>query len=79
METRYLGQIFEPGQRIEIIRIVDSKSEKYSIRHAYQKTLLVYFTSSQHQKLKCLSLLMKISIMRISAQIKNPASIVVKI
>ncbi|MGE7431522.1 hypothetical protein ACQKLM_25955 [Bacillus thuringiensis] len=39
LETRYLGQIFEPGQRIEIIRIVDSKSEKYSIRHAYQKNI----------------------------------------
>ncbi|MGH0950799.1 hypothetical protein [Bacillus mycoides] len=43
LETRYLGQIFEPGQLIEIIRIVDSKSEKYSIRPAYQKNIAGIF------------------------------------
>lgn len=39
LETRYLTQNFEPGQQVEIIRIVDSKSESYSIRSEYKSKI----------------------------------------
>lgn len=36
LETRYLSQNFEPNQKVEIIRIVDSRAESYVIRGAYK-------------------------------------------
>lgn len=36
LETRYLTHNYEPNQKIEIIRIIDSKSENYAIRGAYK-------------------------------------------
>ena len=37
LETRYLSQIYEPNQKIEIIRIIDSRAESYVIRGAYKE------------------------------------------
>lgn len=36
LETRYLTQTFEPNQQVEVLRIIDSKSEKYAIRGAFK-------------------------------------------
>lgn len=37
LETRYLAQNYEPGQKIEIIRIIDSRTESYKIQGAYKE------------------------------------------
>lgn len=39
LETRYLTQIYEPNQKIEIIRVIDSRTEKYQIKGAFKNIL----------------------------------------
>lgn len=36
LEMRYLSQNYEPNQKVEIIRIIDSRAESYLIRGAYK-------------------------------------------
>lgn len=39
LETRYLTQRFDEGQQVEIIRIVDSITESYSIRSPFKEKI----------------------------------------
>ncbi|MFC4354249.1 hypothetical protein ACFO0S_04075 [Chryseomicrobium palamuruense] len=39
LETRYLSQEFETGQKVEVIRVLDSPKERYHIQHPYDEKI----------------------------------------
>lgn len=39
LESRYLSQEFETGQKVEVIRVLDSPKERYSIQHPYDEKI----------------------------------------
>lgn len=39
LENRYLSQSFEPGQKVEIIRVIDSKKERYVIDRDFEEKI----------------------------------------
>lgn len=45
LETRYLTQSFGPNQQVEVIRIIDSRTERYEIRGAYKTKIVNEITN----------------------------------